>query len=149
MASMTLPSQGAPRTAYGPSQQNRGSLTRTPVPVSRAVVTLRCQSGNGRLPSFPVAMPKKNPGGPGAKPPLPLSHRKPALSSHFTMAAWKSAPFPYDLILEIPYDVNLENNIYDSRSTNLVNKALHKTLTLHAPLTPRQLHHPQRILFGP
>ena len=53
----------------------------------------------------------KNPGGAGAKPPLPLSHRKPATSSNFTMAPWKSASFPYDLIVEIPYDLKVENNI--------------------------------------
>jgi hypothetical protein len=28
------------------------------------------------------------------------------------MAPWKSASFPYDLILEIPYDVKVENNNY-------------------------------------
>ena len=31
------------------------------------------------------------------------------------MAAWKSPPFPYDLILEIPYDVKVENNSYAGR----------------------------------
>ena len=29
------------------------------------------------------------------------------------MAPWKSASFPYDLILEIPYDVKVENNSFD------------------------------------
>ena len=28
------------------------------------------------------------------------------------MAPWKSASFPYDLILEIPYDLKVENNRY-------------------------------------
>ena len=54
----------------------------------------------------------KNPGGAGATPPLPLSHRNLALSSNFTMAPWESTPFPYDLKVGIAYDVNLENNSY-------------------------------------
>jgi hypothetical protein len=57
-------------------------------------------------------MPQKNPGGAGAKPPLPRSHRKLALSSNFTMRVWKSSPFPYDVKVEIAYDVSLENNSY-------------------------------------
>jgi len=32
------------------------------------------------------------------------------------MTAWKSASFPYDVSLEIAYDVNLENNSYVAAS---------------------------------
>ena len=32
------------------------------------------------------------------------------------MAAWKSAPFPYDVKVGIAYDVNLENNSYVAAS---------------------------------
>jgi hypothetical protein len=67
-------------------------------------------------------MPRKNPGGSGAEPPLPNSHRKTALSSNFTMAAWKSAPFPYDVKVGIAYDLNLENNISTEALTTASNQ---------------------------
>jgi len=40
------------------------------------------------------------------------------------MAPWKSASFPYDLIVEIPYDVKVENNNYQDPTS------AHTTATL-------------------